>query len=157
MPFTVDAHVVLDLATDPGEAMPIGDFHRARVGLPLACDASAADLVAAEERAVRVDGSLWLRSRCGEQLSRRALGAPATASNSSSGIEALRQAHMRTVVECTGDAETDVAEQQSGVTADTGAVADITRELRKQLIARGAFWTISMVELAVSRPASDAA
>jgi hypothetical protein len=134
-PFMPAARALVDLnwSSDDGW-LPIGDLYRAVHALPLAAEASAADTLAAEGRAVCIDGRLWLKSRCGTKLSTRATGSPPFASNGQN-IERLRAAHARTAIERTQPAE------------DDGDV--ITTALTQQTVARGAFWALSAIELAI--------
>jgi hypothetical protein len=152
LPFTVAAKVTVDLGPRPSEEdrLLLGDFHRARVGLPLAESASAAELIAAECRTVRVDDDLWLRSTCGKPMSRLAAGAPPFASNGE-GVEPLREAHRRVVVE-----RLPYRYQSDDLkhAADLGFATDpraagLAREMFRLVIARGAFWTLTAVDQVV--------
>jgi len=104
MPVGAPARVVVDLAAERDDednysiALPLADFHRARCGLPLAAEATTADLIAAESRAVLVEDRRWLRSRVGGTLPRCFLG-DSLPSNRGAGLKTLRAAHARTFVE----------------------------------------------------------
>lgn len=138
LPFSAPLQIRIDVSEADDGQLLLADFHRARAGLPLARDAATHELLCAEERVVEVDQSLYVRSRCGNHLGRRALGGPAVASNASPALAALRSAHERVVVEST--ARPEDALHENAVDAVRANAA-----LRAHCIARGPFIAVSIL------------